>query len=88
MTYELKEYSQEPSTDQNPYPDTFTNKNFPLFYHLDELIKYIKKNSIYGKVFEYDDMEYAEYHNSDDDCMDVEIPEPTNEWNTEELIGE
>lgn len=80
MTYEIKEYNQEPATDKNPYPDTYTDKTFSLFYQKEKAIKYAKENDIYGKIFEYDDTEYGEYLSGDD--YDGEIPEPMDEWDT------
>lgn len=86
MTYEIKEYNQEPVTEENQYPEMYTDKSFPLFYSIVKVVKYLEENFVYGKVFEYDDTEYAEYHNESDDDFDAEIPEPTNEWVTSDLI--
>ena len=73
MVYEIKEYNQEPQTDENPYPDTYTDREFPVFFSKEEMYEYTEKHNVFGIVFVYDNDEYLEYKDSDD--YDVELPE-------------
>ena len=73
MIYEIKEYNQETESDKNPYPDTFTDKEFPLFENIKDLYEYADKNKIYGVSFAYHKDEYLEYKNSNK--YDAELPE-------------
>lgn len=77
---ELKEYNQEEPTDQNPDPDKYTDRKFPLFYTEESLNQYLETHKVYGKVFEYDREEYETFHNADENDFTVEVPEPISEW--------
>ncbi|AXH16485.1 hypothetical protein CP985_14095 [Malaciobacter mytili LMG 24559] len=82
MTYEILEYNQDENIDETYNHDV----NHPIFYNMTMLKNYIKRTGVYGKVFEYDDTEWAEYHNADDNDYSVEIPEPMGEYITSELV--
>lgn len=73
MVYEIKEYSSD--SDKNN-KEIFTKKDFPIFYIKRKVIQYIQKNKIYGKIFVYDEQEYALYNNDDEKDLDCEIEMP------------
>lgn len=82
MIYEIKEFNQEPATDENLYPDTFTDRKFPIFYNVESLNKYLKKNHVYGKVFVYDREEYETFQNASEYDYTIDVPIPIEEWDT------
>lgn len=73
MIFTIKEYNQEPETENNPYPDTYTDNVFPVFENLDEVYKYAKEHDIYGVAFGYDKEEYNYFKNSN--SHDSELPD-------------
>ena len=74
--YEIKKYNQKPDADEQ-----FLDDKFPIFNKVEDVDRYLKENSIYGKVFEYDKNEYEAYYNtSDAESYYLDVPEPTDEW--------
>jgi len=79
--YEIKKYNQKPDADEQ-----FLDDKFPIFHKIEEVENYLKENSTYGKVFEYDKEEYNNYYNaSEADSYYLDVPEPINEWVTDDL---
>lgn len=82
MVYEIKEFNQNAEVDE-----TYSSKNFPIFWNERKVTKYVKKHQIYGKILAYDEEEWNEYNNygEDLDC-DVEPPEIVEEWDTNNYL--
>jgi hypothetical protein len=80
--YEIKEYNQEPEADEQ-----FTDAKISTKNSLHQVRKFLNENQIYGKVFEYDADEYMAYYNAGEaESYFLNVPEPTNEWVTDDLI--
>lgn len=74
MTYLILEYEQDSEKDQ-----TFKDDDaHPLIYEKASALRYVDEHEVYGKIFEYDDGEYADYLSG----ATEEIPEPLDiiEW--------
>ena len=82
MVYELFKFSQDENIDEM-FDSSFSTITC---FSKREVTKYLITNYVYGKVFEYDDCDWSEYHNDDDD--DCEIPIPRDEFITDEFIEE
>lgn len=81
-TYEIWEFNQDENIDE-----TYNhNAKHPVFFNMAKLKKYIKKTNVYGRVFEYDDMEWSEYNNAEDNDCSVEAPESMAEYITSDLV--
>lgn len=81
--YEIKEYNQKADADEQ-----FTDVKLPTQNSLDDVENFLNENPIYGKVFEYDKDEYLAYCNSSEaESYSLDVPIPTNEWVTSDLIN-
>lgn len=78
--FEIREFNQDAKIDE-----MFTDKKFPTFNNIQVVGIYLKCNYTYGKVFKYDDIEYIEYFINGTNIY-TDIPEPLDEWVTDELI--
>lgn len=78
--FDIREYNQDESVDE-----LYTNKTFPIFTDFDLLKKYLRSNYVYGKVLEYDVEEFNEYFVNGTNIYE-DVPEPLNEWVTDDLI--
>jgi hypothetical protein len=81
-TYEILEFNQDQNIDEI-YNHAATH---PVFFNMRKLKRYIRDTNVYGRVFEFDDTEWAEYNNADDDDCSIDKPEPLQEYITNELI--
>jgi len=82
VVFEIKAYNQNPATEQDPYPETYSDDKFPTFTDSEQLNKFLLANPIYGKVFEYDADEYYAYWSDDDNIPDEwkTVPIPISQW--------